>query len=193
MKRADMHVYLAGGDRRSIGRSNQLVELLRKQPDLLPDVIREMWNPDPVVAMRTADVVEKLTRTGPESLQPFGKELLGLAEETTQQELRWHLAAMIPRLKLSAAEQRKAVALFTRYLDDKSSIVKTFALQGLFELAVHNPVLRPEVEERLRIAMRSGTPAMRARSRMLLSRIAKGWVITATSIKKKAGQRNRPA
>lgn len=57
-----MAPYLAGGDRRSIGRANEIVELLQSQPCLLPQLIQEMWNSDPIVAMRAADAVEKFTR-----------------------------------------------------------------------------------------------------------------------------------
>lgn len=171
-----IRAYLDGGnvhDRRSIGRADELVRLLQRRPRLLPQLIREMWNPNPVIAMRAADAVEKLTRTNATPLQKFKNELCGLAEETAQQELRWHLAAMIPRLQLSWAEHRRFYRVLTHYLQDKSSIVKTFALQGLFDLSAGNPALRPEVEEFLRSALKTGTAAMKARSRRLLSRMAK--------------------
>ena len=169
MKRAGIRAYLAGGDRRSIGRVDDLLKLIAHRPGLLPALSQEMWNADPVIAMRAADAVEKLTRKQPEPLQRLKKELLGLAEETSQQELRWHLAAMIPRLQLSHAEQRRAAGILTQYLQDKSSMVKTFALQALFDLSLRHTGLRPQVEELLRAALRTGTPAMRARSRKLLA------------------------
>lgn len=173
MKRKEMAAYLTGGDRRSIGRANQVVKLAENQPSLLPQLIREMWNPDPIVAMRAADAVEKLTRRRERALQPFKKELLGLAEETDQQELRWHLAAMLPRLQLSPAECRRVTQTFFAWLDDKSSIVKTFALQGLFDLSLQHSELCGRVEELLTAAVQTGTAAMKVRSRKLLSRMAK--------------------
>jgi hypothetical protein len=88
--------------------------------------------------------------------------------EAKQQELRWHLAAIVPRLPLNAKERQLALSLLNNYLEDRSSIVKTFALQGLAELAHHGPSFRPGVLESLREASRSGTPAMKARSRKLL-------------------------
>jgi len=173
MKPVRIHDYLAGGDRRSIGRADELASLLAHRPALLPELVREMWSDDPVVAMRAADVLEKVTRTQQQELQRFKKELLGLAEETRQQELRWHLAAMLPRLELSPSERQRATTILTHYLEDKSSIVKTFALQALFDLSVLYPPLRTQVEELLRAAMRGGTPAMRARSRKLLGKMGK--------------------
>ncbi len=55
-----------------------------------------------------------------------------------------------------------------RSLQDRSSIVKTYVLQGLADLAQHEPNLRPRVLEILSEATRNGTPAMKARSRKLL-------------------------
>jgi hypothetical protein len=55
--------------------------------------------------------------------------------------------------------------------DESSSIVKTMALQGLADLAGHDPTLLPMVLDLLRLHGRSGTPAMRARSRLLLQQL----------------------
>ena len=93
--------------------------------------------------MRAADATEKITRKHRELLHPYKKELLGLMTETQQQELRWHLAVMIPRLMLSAKERQAAIGLLNSYLEDRSSMVKTFALQGLTDLADNDPGIRP--------------------------------------------------
>ena len=54
------------------------------------------------------------------------------------------------------------------YLEDRSSIVKTFALQGLADLAQPEPGLRAEVIEILHESARNGSAAVKARSRKLL-------------------------
>jgi hypothetical protein len=124
--------------------------------------------------MRAADAAEKVTRKHPELLTPFKKELLGLMTEATEQETRWHLAAMVPRLPLNAEERELAISSLNAYLEDRSSIVKTFALQGLADLAQKDSVIRPAVVETLREATRNGTPAMKARGRKLLLRLERG-------------------
>jgi hypothetical protein len=159
---------LEGGDRRSIGRADQVAALVSKDPGLFPELIKGLWSDDALVRMRAADATEKVTRANHELLQPCKKELLGLMAETKQQELRWHLAAMIPRLPLNARERQRAASLMESYLEDRSSIVKTSALQGLADLADHDSSLRPKVIELLQASTRNGTPAMKARSRKLL-------------------------
>jgi hypothetical protein len=162
---------LAGGDRRSIGRANQAAAIVSKDLSLFPELMTGLWSEDPLVRMRAADAAEKVSRKNPDLLKPHKAELLGLMAEADQQELRWHLAAMVPQLALNSKERQRAAALFEDYLEDRSSIVKTFALQGLADLARNDSAMRPTVIEHLRAAERSGTPAMRARSRKLLARL----------------------
>jgi hypothetical protein len=124
--------------------------------------------------MRAADAVEKVTRKRPELLGTYKKELLGLLREAEEQELRWHLAAMVPRLALNAEERRAAMHVLQRYLKDRSSIVKTFASEGLAELAGEDARLWAMALKILGKATRGGTPAMKARARKLLARIERG-------------------
>jgi hypothetical protein len=132
-----------------------------------------MWSDDPLVSMRAADAVEKISISRPDFLRPFWAELLGLAEETSQQELRWHLALIMPRLQLATSSRKRAVETLRRYLDDKSSIVKTCAIQALTELSFGNPAMEKEMVEMLEHFRLTGTAAMKARSRKLLQQLQK--------------------
>jgi hypothetical protein len=174
MPQKNILLLLEGGDRRTIGGSDQVAVMVVKNPRLFRKLISGLWSPDPLVRMRAADAAEKVTRKNPELLTPHKKELLGLMTEATQQELRWHLAVMIPRLPLNAMERHRAISALEGYLEDRSSIVKTFALQGLADLAYVDPAVRPAVIDILREATRNGTPAMKARSRKLLPRLERG-------------------
>jgi hypothetical protein len=160
-----------GGDRRTIGRADEVAATVSGNPGLFPELILGMWSENPLIRMRAADATEKVTRTSPALLQTYKIELLGLMADAAEPELRWHLAAIIPRLALNPKERQLAVFLMNGYLEDRSSIVKTSALQGLADLARNDPSLRPEVIELLRRTTRKGTPAMKARSRKLLLRM----------------------
>jgi hypothetical protein len=166
-----MRALLTGGSRRSIGRSGEVVDLVCEEPKRFSELIQCLWDDDPIVAMRAADAAEKVSRARPDLPQPHKRELLGLLHEAVQQELRWHLALMIPRLRLTASERRRAAEHLQVYLDDRSSIVKTCAMQGLAELATQDSMLKADVLERIRTLTRTGTPAMRARGRKLLQQL----------------------
>jgi hypothetical protein len=159
---------LGGGDRRSIGQADRVAAMVGSDRRLFPKLMAGLWSGDRLVRMRTADAAEKVTRKKPEWLAPYRKELLGLLAEVEEQEVRWHLAAMVPRLALSLKEREATIASLRRYLEDRSSIVKAFALQAMADLAKQEPGLQPMVIETLREATRTGTAAMKARSRKLL-------------------------
>ncbi len=162
---------LEGGDRRTIGRADEVAAMVSKNQRLFPKLIAGLWSEDPLVRMRAADAAEKVTRKNRELLQSYKKELLGLLAEAQEQELRWLLAAMVPRLTLNDKERELATSVFNSYLEDRSSIVKTFALQGLADLAQDDTTLRPRVIEILQESSLKGTPAMKTRSRKLLLRL----------------------
>jgi hypothetical protein len=159
---------LSGGDRRSIGRSNQIAAQAAKDPKHFAQLIAALWHADPVIRMRAADAAEKASARRPALLPPYKKELLGLLVEATQPELRWHLAQIIPRLDLSPQELQRAASALRTYLADRSSIVRTFAMQALADLAEQDETLRPEIVDLVRRACKTGSPAMRARARKLL-------------------------
>jgi hypothetical protein len=159
---------LEGKDRRSIGRADEVARLVLRQPRRVRELIECLWNENPVLRMRAADATEKVSAKKPRLLDRYKSELLGLLAETEQIVLRWHLALMVPRLRLSATERQRAAAALQRYLEDRSSIVKTFALQGLADLARNDLALQSKVKQLLEAAVQSGTPAMKARARKLL-------------------------
>ncbi len=162
---------LQGGDRRSIGKSDFVVQYVLKNPATFAHVFAGLWDDDPVVRMRAADAVEKVTRKQPELLQSWKRQLLGIAAFTKDKEVRWHFAQMAPRLRLTPPEQKQAVQILTGYLESDSSIVKTFSMQALADLAAKDKNLLDEVMPQIERLTRSGTPAMRSRGRRLLKQM----------------------
>jgi hypothetical protein len=61
---------LAGGDRRSIGRSNEVAAEVLGRPALFRVLIKGLTSEDPIVSMRAADAIEKITVQRPELLRP---------------------------------------------------------------------------------------------------------------------------
>jgi hypothetical protein len=78
------------------------------------------------------------------------------------------------------------------YLDDPSSIVRTFTMQALADIAQDSAALLPIVRQHLTGLATTGTPAMRARGRKLVPKLSG---LTARSMatrrKRRARQRGR--
>jgi hypothetical protein len=168
---SDLLDKLTGGDRRSIGRSDEVVFDVLDHPALFDTLFHRMLSDDPLIRMRAADAVEKVTARHPEYLEPYRALLLGRVAEIEQQEVRWHVAQMLPRLTWGKEERAACVALLLRYLEDASKIVKTSAMQALADFADRDLDLLPQVLDLLQALTRTGSPAMRSRGRKLVDRL----------------------
>jgi len=157
------------------GRVPEIARLISLQPRRAGRVIELMWDDNPGIASRAADVLERVSAHPAPALMrilsQYKESLLGLLPDARFIKLRWNLAFVLPRLALTLPEARRTAATLYTFLDDRSSIVKTAALQGLADLTRHDPASVPAVLDLLRIHGRSGTPAMRARSRHLIQRL----------------------
>ncbi|UWZ84311.1 hypothetical protein [Occallatibacter riparius] len=159
------------------GRVPEVVEWIAEAPRRLPGLIELLWDDDPGVASRAADALERVTREASAGLrrvvEEYKAELIGLLADATVAKVRWNLALILPRMTLTVAECRRIRAVLATWGEDKSSIVKTTALHAMADLTRQDPACLPEVLDLLRVSGRSGTPAMRARSRILLKALEK--------------------
>src|SRR5579862_448398 len=106
---------MKGGDRRSIGKSGEVVKAVLKTPALFADLIEGFYDSDPVIRMRAADAIEKSTRQNTLLLQPWKRLLLEQISNLEDIEMRWHIAQLIPRLSLTGREQALAVQILMGY------------------------------------------------------------------------------
>lgn len=162
---------LAGGDRRSIGKSNEVVSLVLENPALFDIVFSGLLLDDPLIRMRCADAVEKITRLHPDYLEPYKTMLLEKLVNIDQPEVRWHITPMLVRLPLTVTEQESVFEILLRYLNDHSSLVRTFSLQALYHLAEVNMKIRPKVYQLVQEMTENGTPAVKARANKLLIKL----------------------
>lgn len=175
---------IAGGDRRSIGRSNQVVREVLAKPELFSQLFTGLRHKNYLICMRAADAIEKITLKNPALLQPYKRQLLEIACQTNEsdKEFRWHMAQLLPRLELSAAQRAVVLDILFDYLRDPSSIVRTFAMQAITDLAANDKALAAKVLPMIQELTEIGTPAMRARGRKIL----KQWTPRDSSKKRRA-------
>jgi hypothetical protein len=163
---------LDGGDRRSIGRSNEVVADVLNDPGLFDGVFSGLLADNPLLRMRSADAIEKITVQHPEYLLPYKARLIEHIARIDQKEVRWHVAQMFSRVQWTQSERQQVLSVLMEYLNDRSSIVRTFAMQALADLARQAPELQPMALLHLRELTATGTPAMKARGRKLLAEMS---------------------
>jgi len=163
---------LSGGDRRSIGRADEVAALVLAEDSRFPSLLDLVAHADTVVRMRATDAAEKAARVRPELLAPFATKLLALAS-SEQQEVRWHIAQMLPRLQLTGAKRARAEAiLLVEYLHDASRITRACALEALGALSRGDAEVQGRVAALARRHLDDEAPAVRSKARQLVKRLA---------------------
>lgn len=163
----DILSILEEGDLRSIGRVHEVLAMVEDQPELFSEVVQAMTQNDPGIRMRASDAVEKITRTKPDFLQPHKAVVIEAVLESDQQEVRWHLAQIVPRLTLSPKEHTVVIKELFSYLKDPSKIVQTNTLQALVDLAWDDDDLFNKVRVEVERMVDEGSPAVSNRAMKL--------------------------
>lgn len=165
---------LLPGRRLDPGYACEVAALLVQDARKAAQVVECLWDEEAGVANRAADALERASSRRPEILIRWKDAVLDRMLDGGENKLRWNLALMISRMRLKETDAARAAAVLRSWLDDKSSIVKTSAMHGLAGLAQNDASMVPEVLDMLRVLSRSGTPAMRARGRILLKHMEAG-------------------
>jgi len=165
---------LSGGDLRSIGNANEVVRDIIREPSLFRDVFNGMTHEDPVIRMRSADVIEKVASKHPDYLQPYKEVLIESISKVDQQEVQWHVAQLLSYLELSKKDQKKAVDILENYIVlSDSNIVKVNSIQTLANFTDKNPNLKKQVVKLIKDLISKGSPSLINRGQKLLSHIGK--------------------
>lgn len=159
---------LAGGDLRSIGKSNSVV-LLTRSPADLDKLFKLMFSNDRLVAMRSADAVEKITKSRPEYLAKHKAEIIQLCTRASNKELQWHLALLISRLSFTPGELKMAWELLLNWAmnTSNSKIVRANALTGLSALTQQDEALKIPLYKLFTDIAEEKIPSLNARIRKI--------------------------
>ena len=163
---------LRGGDHRSIGRADELVDIVLSSPERFDEVFNGILSDDSLIRMRCADAAEKIARERPDLLAPFKGKLIGEVALIDQQEVQWHLAQMMTYLEYTDEETATVVRILRELLSSKSRIVVVSSLDTLTELATRDASLRESVIEDIEKAMENGAPSVKSRGKRLLGRLS---------------------
>ena len=138
------------------------------QPAAIEEVLKRLMAPKAATAIRAARDLRWITEQDPASLYGIRKTVLREAMRTSEVRVHWNLIIVLGRLPLRRDDKALVVDWFFERLADDSGLVRTMALQALFDLSASDPRLRSRVEPFAQRFVEDGTPAMRARARRLL-------------------------
>lgn len=164
---------LREGDKRTVGNVALVVEKAGNDTESFAAIFDLIFHEESAIQMRAADTLVKIAQQYPEMLQPYKERILNELTLLNHQEVNWHTAQMLGILKLTKKESEKAIGVLKRFLQHKSSILRTFVLQAMCDIAQKHPLYKEETISIITKATESGTPAMKARGRMLLKVLKK--------------------
>lgn len=161
---------LSGGDRRSLGRAPIVSKRVKTTKDL-DQLFLLIYSSDRTVAMRAIDTLEKVTRTNSSYLNNHGNELMNFARNTSNKEIKWHIAQLLPRIDWTSQQHQKAFALLNYWASNpnESKIVRANALEAMYNLCSKTTNKRIKVifRKALRNAENNPVPSLAARARRL--------------------------
>jgi hypothetical protein len=123
MKLPHLLSILVGGDLRSDGRSNEVVDQVLADPGLLPDLMKGLYVDDDVVRGRTADALEKVARIHHHLYVPYLPLLLRKARTDDVYMVRFHLAMIFGYVEVDEEMKLTIVETLTKLLHDDSVFV----------------------------------------------------------------------
>ena len=162
---------LSGNDRRSIGKSDDVVALVIRNEKIFDELFNCLYSDNEVIRMRAADAIQKIVELKPDIIKKYKDEILNEIAKIDQQEVRWHVAQLIPYLGLTKADTPIAFKFLNGYLNDESRIVRTFSIQALADLADIDSSLTKKVIKIIEQQMIQGSPAMLSRGLKLLAQL----------------------
>ncbi|MHC5228126.1 hypothetical protein ACYSNW_07600 [Enterococcus sp. LJL99] len=168
MQKETMREQLSGKDLRSISKVDYLVDKVTTQV-LFDQLFQFLYDEDRLVVMRSADAIEKITLNKPTFLATHKEEVFLLCKQAENKELKWHLALLLSRFSYTSDESDIIFSILRNWLLDQneSRIVRTNALQALYDLTVNIPWFQGEFSKVISQIQSEAIPALHARIRKL--------------------------
>ena len=159
---------LSGGDLRSIGKADLIVNEIQSQNDF--DILFNcLHSDDRLIVMRAADAVEKITIKHVDYLSGHKEEILAFCKYADNIEFKWHLALLLPRLSFSENEYAYVLETLSSWLLDpkESKIVRVNSMQALFELSKQDLTAKEKLDTILNEVEKENVPSLLARIRKI--------------------------
>jgi hypothetical protein len=138
------------------------------------DLFDLVFHKERIIAMRAADAVEKITANRPQFLKGHKNALLSLLLHAENIELKWHVALLVSRLKLTKPELKKTWEKLKFWALDKneSRIVRVNSIQALFDLLKQADSVAPaELLHIVDQVSKEDIPSVKARLKRLANAI----------------------
>lgn len=166
-------ILAAGGHANSLGRVNEVIEIVLKQKSRLDELYGCLFEEDAWVRMRAADALEKICRTNPEWLLPYIDRLAKEVSPSAQPSLQWHLAQIYREVALTPKQRQFAIQWLRQVLSrtDVDWIVAANAMTTLVQFTLEGFCSKNDTVALLNKQKHHKSPAVVRRADKLLAQL----------------------
>ncbi len=128
-------ILIVGGKTNSLGRANEVIEIILKDKNRLNELYTCLSNNDPWVRMRAIDAIEKVCRQHPDWLTSYIDRFQTELASSSQPSILWHLAQIYSQVKLSDEQKLNTINWLKNLLSTKEIdwIVSANAMKTLVQ------------------------------------------------------------
>lgn len=175
--------WLSGGDLRSDGMSNEAAEFVLATPELFDELLEGLDETDDVIRGRTADALEKVSRSRPDLIVEHLEKLIRLSRADHLAMVKMHIAMIFGHLAGYEAHIDEIAPALLDLLQDESVFVKSWAIVSLCIIGRLYPGERGEILMRIAQLESHDSAAIRTKVRYAMNLLTnegaafpKGWI-----------------
>jgi HEAT repeat protein len=175
--------WLAEGDLRSDGLSDEVVNIVLQQPNLITELIEGLEHDDDSVRGHTADALEKIGRIYPDILLPYLPRLLISSKQDPVAMVRMHMAMIFGHVVMYKEHVNELVLTLLDLLQDKSVFTASWAITSLCIFGRKYPNRRELFLQKIVVLQSHQSVAIRSKVRKAVELLSneninfpKGWI-----------------
>jgi HEAT repeat protein len=156
---------LTGGNLLSDGKSKEVAKFVLEHPEQISDLFVGLYEKAEAIRARTADALEFVSRRRPDLLKGQLPLLMELAVNDSVDMVRWHMAMIFANLEYEDLQLADVLPTLFYMLEDKSNMVKPWAISTLAILRISHPEIKNEIIPRLRPLLSFNRPSVSKRQK----------------------------
>lgn len=137
MKDTFVEILAVGGKTNSLGRTEEVIQAVLRDNNLLEELYKCVFNDDAWVRMRAIDAFEKICRKHPDWITQYIDRFQSELSDSNQPSIQWHLAQMYSQVVLAKEQKVKSINWLKNILSssDIDWIVSANAMKTLVQFA----------------------------------------------------------
>lgn len=174
MNQAFAEMLAEDGKKNSLGRANEVVEIVLNDRSRLDELYRTIFDTDAWVRMRAIDAFEKVCRLHPSWIQSYIDAIQTDLSDNTQASIQWHIAQIYSHVELTQLQRKAAIHWLKTILrsSDADWIVAANSMATLAYFARQGYVNRSDLLTALSIQKNHKSHAVVKRANTLLQEFA---------------------